>query len=260
MPETRVPGQRAPSGYYRILGAAAGSPRKGYYSFDLGGWHLIALNSNCSEIGGCSAGSRQERWLRADLAAHASAACTLAYWHHPPVLLRRARERLHVRGILAGALRRQCRSRARRARPRLRALCPADSAWRSRSGARDPRVRRRLGGQEPADVPRMFVDETRHATSRSASSSSRFARRATAGASGRPSGPSQIRATAPATDRSSTGDSRGLTPKPLRLLTYRFENDEPRSLHVTEQSDKAAVPSPPEAKEQLEKRCSRSGA
>jgi len=71
------------AGYYEYFGAAAGSPRKGYYSFDLGRWHLIALNSNCSEIGGCGAGSRQERWLRADLAAHRSAACTLAYWHHP---------------------------------------------------------------------------------------------------------------------------------------------------------------------------------
>src|SRR5207245_2447655 len=40
------------------------------------------LNSNCSEIGGCRAGSPQEQWLRADLAAH-STTCTLAYWHHP---------------------------------------------------------------------------------------------------------------------------------------------------------------------------------
>ena len=71
------------AGYYRYFGAAAGGRLKGYYSFDLGRWHLIALNSNCSEIGGCGAGSRQERWLRADLAAHASATCTLAYWHHP---------------------------------------------------------------------------------------------------------------------------------------------------------------------------------
>jgi Calcineurin-like phosphoesterase len=69
-------------GYYRYFGAAAGDPAKGYYSFDLGRWHLIALNSNCSAIGGCGAGSRQEQWLRDDLAGH-TAACTLAYWHHP---------------------------------------------------------------------------------------------------------------------------------------------------------------------------------
>jgi acid phosphatase type 7 len=71
------------AGYYRYFGAAAGDPVKGYYSFDLGGWHLIALNSNCSAVGGCGAGSAQEQWLRADLAAHSSASCTLAYWHHP---------------------------------------------------------------------------------------------------------------------------------------------------------------------------------
>ena len=60
----------------------AGDRTKGYYSYDLGTWHLIALNSNCSQAGGCGAGSPQETWLRSDLAAH-PAACTLAYWHHP---------------------------------------------------------------------------------------------------------------------------------------------------------------------------------
>jgi hypothetical protein len=69
-------------GYYRYFGARAGDPAKGYYSFDLAGWHLIALNSNCSRVGGCGEGSAQEQWLRADLAA-SSATCTLAYWHHP---------------------------------------------------------------------------------------------------------------------------------------------------------------------------------
>jgi acid phosphatase type 7 len=69
------------SGYYSYFGNAAGDPAKGYYSFDLGKWHIIALNSNCSEVGGCHAGSPQEQWLRADLAANQST-CTLAYWHH----------------------------------------------------------------------------------------------------------------------------------------------------------------------------------
>ena len=54
----------------------------GYYSFDIGRWHLIALNSNCGAIGGCNVGSTQEKWLKADLAANADK-CTLAYWHHP---------------------------------------------------------------------------------------------------------------------------------------------------------------------------------
>lgn len=68
--------------YFTYFGAAAGEAGKGYYSYDLGGWHIVALNSNCAFVGGCNAGSPQEQWLRADLAAH-PAACTLAYWHHP---------------------------------------------------------------------------------------------------------------------------------------------------------------------------------
>jgi acid phosphatase type 7 len=68
------------SGYYDYFGAAAGDPSKGYYSFDLGAWHLIALNSNCGDVG-CATGSAQEQWLRADLAAHPDR-CLLAYWHH----------------------------------------------------------------------------------------------------------------------------------------------------------------------------------
>ena len=67
--------------YFAYFGPAAGDPGKGYYSFDVGAWHLIALNSNCSRVGGCGPGSPQERWLRADLAAHPSR-CTLAFWHH----------------------------------------------------------------------------------------------------------------------------------------------------------------------------------
>jgi acid phosphatase type 7 len=62
----------------------AGDRRRGYYSFNVGNWHVVALNSNCSVIQppGCDAGSAQERWLRADLAAHRTD-CTLAYMHHP---------------------------------------------------------------------------------------------------------------------------------------------------------------------------------
>ncbi|WDZ86291.1 DUF7594 domain-containing protein [Micromonospora cathayae] len=57
-------------------------PGKGYYSFDQAGWHIVVLNTNCSQVGGCQAGSAQERWLRADLAAHPNR-CTLAQYHHP---------------------------------------------------------------------------------------------------------------------------------------------------------------------------------
>jgi hypothetical protein len=69
------------AGYFGYFGPAAGQPGQGYYSYDLGTWHLIALNSNC-EFVSCDAGSPQEQWLRADLASHPTN-CTLAYWHHP---------------------------------------------------------------------------------------------------------------------------------------------------------------------------------
>ena len=66
------------SGYFNYFGAAAGDPSEGYYSYDLGNWHVVVLNSNSDR----SAGSPQEQWLRADLAA-TTKPCTLAYWHHP---------------------------------------------------------------------------------------------------------------------------------------------------------------------------------
>lgn len=75
----RTPGA---AGYFGYFGAAAGNRAKGYYSYSLGAWHVIALNSNCEAVGGCEAGSAQEQWLRADLRAHRRK-CTLAYWHHP---------------------------------------------------------------------------------------------------------------------------------------------------------------------------------
>jgi calcineurin-like phosphoesterase family protein len=72
-----------PNPYWDYFGALAGERGKGYYSFDVGAWHLIALNSQCNMVpGGCGAGSEQEQWLRNDLAAN-TASCTLAYWHHP---------------------------------------------------------------------------------------------------------------------------------------------------------------------------------
>ena len=70
------------AGYFSYFGAAAGDRTKGYYSYNLGAWHIIALNSNCSQVGGCGAGSPQEVWLKADLAANPTM-CTLVYFHHP---------------------------------------------------------------------------------------------------------------------------------------------------------------------------------
>jgi hypothetical protein len=71
------------AGYFSYWGAVAGDPAQGWYSYDLGRWHVISLNSNCGKIaGGCGVGSPEEAWLRADLAAH-HPKCIAAYWHHP---------------------------------------------------------------------------------------------------------------------------------------------------------------------------------
>ena len=71
------------TGYYGYFGAAAGDPTMGYYSYDLGAWHIIVLNSQCKAVvGDCVRDGEEVQWLRADLAAH-SQTCTLAYWHHP---------------------------------------------------------------------------------------------------------------------------------------------------------------------------------
>jgi hypothetical protein len=68
--------------YFDYFGRAAGVHGQGYYGYEVGAWHVISLNSNCGDIGGCHRGSPQEQWLRANLRAHPSR-CTLAYWHHP---------------------------------------------------------------------------------------------------------------------------------------------------------------------------------
>ncbi len=81
-----VPGNHAyysgGGGYFAYWGKRAGEPGKGWYSFELGAWHILAINSNCAYIGGCRADSPEVRWIRADLKAHPSA-CTLAFFHHP---------------------------------------------------------------------------------------------------------------------------------------------------------------------------------
>ena len=69
-------------GYYGYFGDRAGAVGQGWYSYTLGTWHVVVLNSNCTKVGGCGAGSPQYQWLAQDLAGNSSA-CTLAYWHHP---------------------------------------------------------------------------------------------------------------------------------------------------------------------------------
>jgi hypothetical protein len=64
--------------YFAYFGENAGPERRGYYSFEVGGWHIVSLNSNID----AGPGSAQISWLRSDLKTHPSV-CTLAYWHIP---------------------------------------------------------------------------------------------------------------------------------------------------------------------------------
>ncbi|WP_219416140.1 metallophosphoesterase family protein [Pseudonocardia nigra] len=68
--------------YFAYFGDRAGKPDQGWYSFDVEGWHVVVLNSECDEVGGCEADSPQGEWLAADLAEN-PARCTLAAWHNP---------------------------------------------------------------------------------------------------------------------------------------------------------------------------------
>ncbi|HVW34307.1 MAG TPA: metallophosphoesterase, partial [Acidimicrobiia bacterium] len=72
--------QSAP-GYFDYFGASAGDPNQGFYSYDLGAWHIVSLNANCQAPGaGCTPGSPQLQWLESDLAAHPTQ-CLATYWH-----------------------------------------------------------------------------------------------------------------------------------------------------------------------------------
>jgi hypothetical protein len=68
--------------YFDYFGAAAGDPSKGYYSYDWGEWHVVALNSMCEQVDGCDATSPMVTWLKDDLENN-SKTCTLAYFHYP---------------------------------------------------------------------------------------------------------------------------------------------------------------------------------
>jgi hypothetical protein len=70
------------AGYLKYFGNGVGSPGHAYYSFNLGDWHIISLDSQCKDAGGCQKGSPEEVWLRNDLAKNASN-CILAFWHVP---------------------------------------------------------------------------------------------------------------------------------------------------------------------------------
>ena len=68
--------------YFATQGVAVGARNEGWYSYNVGDWHFISLNSNCGNIGGCNQGSAQFRWLQGDLLSN-QRKCTIAYMHHP---------------------------------------------------------------------------------------------------------------------------------------------------------------------------------
>ena len=78
---TRHPERLTASDYYTYFDGSAGEPGQAFYSYTLGDWHIIVLNSNCNVID-CSLDGAQLTWLQSDLEANPSP-CTLAYWHHP---------------------------------------------------------------------------------------------------------------------------------------------------------------------------------
>jgi hypothetical protein len=71
------------AGFYDYFGTAGGEFDKYYYSYDVGAWHVVVLNSDCWRVDGCELDDPQVQWLRADLRG-SSRVCTLAYMHRPP--------------------------------------------------------------------------------------------------------------------------------------------------------------------------------
>ena len=99
----------------------------GWYSYNLGSWHLISLNIECeTQPGGCSTTgawfAAELAWLKNDLEANHSA-CTLAYWHQPTFSATNGitQEGIDRSGLLATALQVRSRPGAERTRP---PLCP----------------------------------------------------------------------------------------------------------------------------------------
>ena len=82
-PGSGLPGCDTPAaGYFGYFGAAAGDPSKGYYSYTLGSWLVIVINTGTDAPVNYAAGSPQEQWLRSVLAS-STQQCVLAMWHHP---------------------------------------------------------------------------------------------------------------------------------------------------------------------------------
>ena len=150
------------SGYFDYFGANAGERGKGYYSYDLGTWHVVVLDSDCTFVGGC------RRGIRTGAVAARGPGGASGELHRrddaPPALqLRRARQRDGDGAVLAGAVRGGRRPRARRPRPRLRALRADEPQRRRRPRLRHALLHRRHGRLQPLPVRRDLPAQQRTA-------------------------------------------------------------------------------------------------
>ncbi len=99
--EYGTPGAKGYYDYFNgvnIQNGQAGDRTKGYYSFDVGTWHIVVLNSNCAKAGGCKKGSPQEQWLIQDLATHPTA-CSILAMHHPLWVSQRGYENIELQPL-----------------------------------------------------------------------------------------------------------------------------------------------------------------
>lgn len=92
-----TPGAQPYFDYFGVDGA--GPDGDGYYSRDLGSWHIVSLNSECWNVGGCGANDPMARWLKEDLAA-SDAKCTLAFWHRPYLSSERDKDGLYLEELM----------------------------------------------------------------------------------------------------------------------------------------------------------------
>ena len=74
--------QTQANGYFQYFGTKAGSFGNSWYSYDLGNWHIVAIDSECAKVGGCGVGSAQYEWVKADL-QRSTTACLAFAWHRP---------------------------------------------------------------------------------------------------------------------------------------------------------------------------------
>ncbi len=143
------------SGYFDFFGPRAGDRIKGYYSFNLGSWHMVALNTGsndrCKPVS-CDAGSEQEKWLREDLGANQSS-CTLAFWHRPLFTSGFHREAVETRPFWQDLYRANADLVLNGHSHQYAAFCRPGSQRTCRSGARNHPVCSGYRGQELGPVP-----------------------------------------------------------------------------------------------------------